>query len=55
MQISVREEAVAWSGSAYGHIELTVESPNRTDSNSVQKSTVKMLIKAVVIATPPRT
>ena len=55
VQIAVKEEAASWSGSAHGHIEVTVESPNGSNKEGVQKSTVKLHIRAVIMPTPPRT
>ncbi|XP_065207712.1 membrane-bound transcription factor site-1 protease [Planococcus citri] len=54
VSLAVSKEAASWSGSAHGHIELTVESPAADNETNVQKSTIKLLIKANIIATPPR-
>lgn len=55
VSLAVTKEAASWSGTAYGHIELTVESPASENETTAQKSTIKLLLKANVIATPPRT
>lgn len=55
ISISVIKEAALWSGTVAGHIELTVESPPFENENVPQKSTIKLMLKANIIATPPRT
>lgn len=54
VSIAVGKEAESWSGTAQGHIELTVESPPMGNSTAPQKSTIKLLLKANIISTPPR-
>lgn len=54
ISITVSKEGATWSGSAHGHVELTVESPSASNE-TVQTSTIKLMIKANIIATPPRT
>ena len=54
VSIAVAEEAAAWDGQVQGHVELTIESPPEDGDTEPRSSTVRLPIKAVIIATPPR-
>ena len=55
--LSVTKHARYWEGDVQGHVELTVASVNQNSSNAEEEesmSTLKLLIKAHIIPTPPR-
>lgn len=54
MSVAVAREAKVWTGTAQGHIELTVESPPEEGESQPRTSTIKLAIRANIIPTPPR-
>ncbi|XP_043235326.1 membrane-bound transcription factor site-1 protease-like [Amphibalanus amphitrite] len=54
VSIAVTEEGASWDGQVQGHVELTIESPPEDGDTEPRRSTVRLPVKAVIIATPPR-
>lgn len=54
VSVAVAREAQVWTGTAQGHIELTVESPPEEGESQPRTSTIKLAIRANIIPTPPR-
>lgn len=52
--LSVSSNAADYTGTAQGHIELTVESPSDYGDLSAKVSPIKLPIRANIIPTPPK-
>lgn len=54
VSLSVSQSAASWTGTAQGHIELTIESPPDDGETQIRTSVIKLAVKANIIPTPPR-
>ncbi|XP_054278067.1 membrane-bound transcription factor site-1 protease-like [Macrosteles quadrilineatus] len=54
VSLGVGKEAAGWTGTAQGHIQLTVESPPEEGETQPRTSTIKLAVRANIIPTPPR-
>lgn len=52
--LSVSSAAADYTGTAQGHIELTVESPSDDGDSTTKRSHIKLPIRASIIPTPPK-